>query len=742
MFLPKDNALFHNNWKLIEDTGFNVIFDYIKNDNNQKPYQMPKQTVLKQYQLIYDILMTRNAEIRKMCICSLDDKLVNFCHSIIENANGNFSLEYFVSKWISYSKILYDWIRKAFKYLDNVKRMINRGATLEEDVFRVFKIEVYDKNKEKLYEEFLKIVENYRQNKEIDINICREYAKFLKIFKENDIIENFLGVSEKYFEDLVSEHQNSTFNIYMSFFITEINKELKFYNEVFPEEIKNVEEKINNVVYYKNSGKSLNLPDGFVYMLNNYENNNKYKNELKFTFDIFNTNENAFSIMNKLFKEFVKNNFKEKIIIPEKFDTINKNLKFKDVILKTNFINLYLAYQRNIVDIITNCFSNNNIMNLVFKEVLADIESSQDNINLTYVLPYFFDMQLSNQNFSVEEKKNEISKALELFHFVPDKENFIETYRVLLAERIFRIYYNENYNIFNVAEEKNIIEMFNKECGNEYAAKLLQILNDYTLNIDDIYNKFRLFINDELLPFEIMTSVNILSSENWPDNINTKKALLPKELEILETKMDKFYHKLYPGRILKYSLLDSIIFLEAKINNITFEIKCTTFQGIILLKFNEINKKNNNIINLNDFKKILNFEDENDFNKALQPLIESNIIILNNEILSLNKNFKATQNQCITFKMITENEIKKKEKQVVDRTYPVDGWIVKTVKQCAPISQQNLVIKVLSSLSSFTIPESFIIKRIESLVEREIIFKNKKDPNLYDYGEQNQEQEQ
>ena len=742
MFLPKDNALFHNNWKLIEDTGFNVIFDYIKNDNNQKPYQMPKQTVLKQYQLIYDILMTRNAEIRKMCICSLDDKLVNFCHSIIENANGNFSLEYFVSKWISYSKILYDWIRKAFKYLDNVKRMINRGATLEEDVFRVFKIEVYDKNKEKLYEEFLKIVENYRQNKEIDINICREYAKFLKIFKENDIIENFLGVSEKYFEDLVSEHQNSTFNIYMSFFITEINKELKFYNEVFPEEIKNVEEKINNVVYYKNSGKSLNLPDGFVYMLNNYENNNKYKNELKFTFDIFNTNENAFSIMNKLFKEFVKNNFKEKIIIPEKFDTINKNLKFKDVILKTNFINLYLAYQRNIVDIITNCFSNNNIMNLVFKEVLADIESSQDNINLTYVLPYFFDMQLSNQNFSVEEKKNEISKALELFHFVPDKENFIETYRVLLAERIFRIYYNENYNIFNVTEEKNIIEMFNKECGNEYAAKLLQILNDYTLNIDDIYNKFRLFINDELLPFEIMTSVNILSSENWPDNINTKKALLPKELEILETKMDKFYHKLYPGRILKYSLLDSIIFLEAKINNITFEIKCTTFQGIILLKFNEINKKNNNLINLNDFKKILNFEDENDFNKALQPLIESNIIILNNEILSLNKNFKATQNQCITFKMITENEIKKKEKQVVDRTYPVDGWIVKTVKQCAPISQQNLVIKVLSSLSSFTIPESFIIKRIESLVEREIIFKNKKDPNLYDYGEQNQEQEQ
>lgn len=742
MFLPKDNALFHNNWKLIEDTGFNVIFDYIKNDNNQKPYQMPKQTVLKQYQLIYDILMTRNAEIRKMCICSLDDKLVNFCHSIIENANGNFSLEYFVSKWISYSKILYDWIRKAFKYLDNVKRMINRGATLEEDVFRVFKIEVYDKNKEKLYEEFLKIVENYRQNKEIDINICREYAKFLKIFKENDIIENFLGVSEKYFEDLVSEHQNSTFNIYMSFFITEINKELKFYNEVFPEEIKSVEEKINNVVYYKNSGKSLNLPDGFVYMLDNYENNNKYKNELKFTFDIFNTNENAFSIMNKLFKEFVKNNFKEKIIIPEKFDTINKNLKFKDVILKTNFINLYLAYQRNIVDIITNCFSNNNIMNLVFKEVLADIESSQDNINLTYVLPYFFDMQLSNQNFSAEEKKNEISKALELFHFVPDKENFIETYRVLLAERIFRIYYNENYNIFNVTEEKNIIEMFNKECGNEYAAKLLQILNDYTLNIDDIYNKFRLFINDELLPFEIMTSVNILSSENWPDNINTKKALLPKELEILETKMDKFYHKLYPGRILKYSLLDSIIFLEAKINNITFEIKCTTFQGIILLKFNEINKKNNNIINLNDFKKILNFEDENDFNKALQPLIESNIIILNNEILSLNKNFKATQNQCITFKMITENEIKKKEKQVVDRTYPVDGWIVKTVKQCAPISQQNLVIKVLSSLSSFTIPESFIIKRIESLVEREIIFKNKKDPNLYDYGEQNQEQEQ
>ena len=90
----------------------------------------------------------------------------------------------------------------------------------------------------------------------------------------------------------------------------------------------------------------------------------------------------------------------------------------------------------------------------------------------------------------------------------------------------------------------------------------------------------------------------------------------------------------------------------------------------------------------------------------------------------------------LVFKTFEENEIKKKERQEIDRTYPVDGTIVKTVKDNKTIAHKNLILKVLGALCNFSIKEEFIEKRINALLEREIIFKSKQDPNMYVYNEQ------
>ena len=58
------------------------------------------------------------------------------------------------------------------------------------------------------------------------------------------------------------------------------------------------------------------------------------------------------------------------------------------------------------------------------------------------------------------------------------------------------------------------------------------------------------------------------------------------------------------------------------------------------------------------------------------------------------------------------------------------------MKQEKSISHKNLILKVLGALSNFSIKEEFIEKRINSLIEREIIFKSKQDPNIYIYSEQ------
>ena len=742
MILQKDRIMFQNNWEILVQNGFNKIFSYMKTENNATPYQIQMKEVLKQYDLVYQICMSKNSEVRKLCEVNLESQLRKHLSSLLEESGNKIDLKKFISKWIAYSRVLYDWLKKAFRYYDKMKKMINRGSSLEENVYNIFKEEIYEKLKNDLYSEFESIVNEYRANKQIDINACKEYINFLKLFKEDTLIEKFITSTEKYFNDLVQAHINSTFNDFMNFFFVEIDKEKKFLSLVFPEEQTVALSSINEVVYYKNFGKLLSSQDGFLYMLNNYD--NKIKEKLKYTFDIFIGNGNSFSMMSKLFKDFIKNNFKEKIIIKENLDNNPQILKPKDVLFKTNFIQSYLLFQRNILDIINYCFANNNIMNLNFKEGLADIQGSLDNANLAYVLPYFFDDVLT-KNISNDERKKQINLGLEIFNCVPDKDVFIDIYCNLMANRILSLFNKNNtseqINYFDLDLETNIIKIFEKECGNELVQKLNNIILDYNLNENEISEKFVSFMNEQkevINKNNTEIKIRIVSSENWPSYINSKNALMPEKINLISEQISSFYHKLYPGRILKFSLNNSYAILEVNLpkTNIIFDIKCNTFQAIILLKFNEIYYGFNNQIKKEDLITMLQFEANEDFFKAIKQFIDAKLIIEDKDNYSLNCNLKVKNGELIVFKTAEENEIKKKERQEIDRTYPVDGTIVKTVKDNKTIAHKNLILKVLGALCNFSIKEEFIEKRINALLEREIIFKSKQDPNMYVYNEQ------
>ena len=753
MQFQEDRIMFNKNWEKLVQNGFNKIFSYMKKENNSTPYQMQMQDILKQYDLVYQICMSRNPEIRKLCEVNLEKQLRTYLSNILEESGNKIDLKNFISNWISYSRVLYSWLKKTFKYFDKMKKMINRDSSLESYVYKIYREEIYEKSKDNLFSEFESIVNAYRTNKQIDINICKEYANFLKLFKEDNLIEKYLTSTENYFNDLVQEHINSTFNDFMNFFWMEIDKEKKFLSVVFPEEQVVALSRISEVVYYKNFGKLLSKEDGFLFMLSNYDTNIKEK--LKCTFDIFISNGNSFSMMTKLFKDFIKKNFKEKIIIKENLENNPQIVKPRDVLSKTNFIEDYINFQRNILTIINYCFSNNNIMNLNFKEGLADIQGTLDNANLAYVLPYFFDEELT-KNISNEERKKQIELGLEIFNCVPDKDVFIDIYSNLLASRILSLFNKNNtinqINYFDLDLETNIIKVFEKECGNELVQKLNNIINDYNLNENEIKEKFSSFLKEynntqndnndismeksDILNTQI--NIRILSSENWPSNIGSKKALLPEKLNKITNDISSFYHKIYPGRILEFSLKSSYAILSTILpkTKINFDIKCNTFQAIILLKFNEIYYNHNNIIKKEDLISMLKFEANEDFFKYIKPFIERKVINEDKDCYSLNCDLDVQNGECLVFHTVEENEIKKKEKQEIDRTYPVDGTIVKTVKDNKTIMHKNLILKVLDALCNFSIKEEFIEKRINSLIEREIIFKSKQDPNLYVYNEQ------
>jgi hypothetical protein len=327
---------------------------------------------------------------------------------------------------------------------------------------------------------------------------------------------------------------------------------------------------------------------------------------------------------------------------------------------------------------------------------------------------------LNLNNIISDYSLNEYELSKKVVSFINDEKNLI----------------NNSNNICNNNNNNNTnsegAELNNNENKTDNNTEKKEIQNAI-INKDDINNLLN-----------VDTNIRIFSSENWPTNFNIRTALLPDCFSSITKEISKFYHKLYPGRILKFSLLNSYVLLGANFSKIfnnntqiQFDIKCTTFQAIILLKFNKVYHLSNNKIEKDDFIKSLEFESIEDFNKAILPLIKSNLICEDNDgFYSLNNKLNVTNGQVVSFTNVEESEIKKKEKQEIDRTYPVDGNIVKFVKQEKTITHKNLILKVLGALSNFSIKEDFIEKRISSLLEREIIFKSKTDENSYVYSEE------
>ena len=69
-----------------------------------------------------------------------------------------------------------------------------------------------------------------------------------------------------------------------------------------------------------------------------------------------------------------------------------------------------------------------------------------------------------------------------------------------------------------------------------------------------------------------------------------------------------------------------------------------------------------------------------------------------------------------------------------DRRYAIDAAVVRTMKSRKTLAHQKLVLEVVQQLSKGFKPDfKAIKKRIEDLVTREFLERDKDDPNVFNY---------
>jgi cullin 2 len=174
--------------------------------------------------------------------------------------------------------------------------------------------------------------------------------------------------------------------------------------------------------------------------------------------------------------------------------------------------------------------------------------------------------------------------------------------------------------------EEIMINKLKQACGYEFTNKLHRMYTDIGISID-LNNKFNQYlknINDEL---SINLSIKILQAGAWPlgPQMNIMFAV-PQEFEKPIRKFEAFYNTSFSGRKLTWLHHLCAGELKVSLSRKSYLITMQTYQMAMLLLFESCDT-----LSCKDVQEVLQLNNEN-FQKHLQPLIDSKLLVINTEV--------------------------------------------------------------------------------------------------------------
>eukprot|EP00698_Gefionella_okellyi_P001478 TRINITY_DN11411_c0_g1_i1.p1 TRINITY_DN11411_c0_g1~~TRINITY_DN11411_c0_g1_i1.p1 ORF type:complete len:781 (+),score=118.98 TRINITY_DN11411_c0_g1_i1:69-2411(+) len=334
-----------------------------------------------------------------------------------------------------------------------------------------------------------------------------------------------------------------------------------------------------------------------------------------------------------------------------------------------------------------------------------------------------------------DELEHGFDTVMRLFTYVDDKDVFFEYHRRMLCKRLLSTQANED-------NERNFISRLKQVCGQTWTSKLEGMVNDTRLNTD-LMTKFRDSAGFSALPFEFTT--HVLNSGNWPiSGSDLQQFLLPADLAVCVDVFNKFYAKHQEAHKLTWchSLGSAVVRCNFS-GRFAVEVFVSTLQATILLLFNDTSKP---FLTLADIAGLLGCETIT-VDRAIEPLCcGKHHVLLRTSVAESEDRFStnlAIASQKPPRRLIipaTRHAITTSEQSAAsstvetNRRYQIDAVIVRTMKGRKMLQHATLMAEVTAVLLRFFKPDPREVKkRIESLIEREFLERDKHDPTLYMY---------
>ncbi|KAF9678012.1 hypothetical protein SADUNF_Sadunf08G0167600 [Salix dunnii] len=388
----------------------------------------------------------------------------------------------------------------------------------------------------------------------------------------------------------------------------------------------------------------------------------------------------------------------------------------------------YLAY-------VNDCFQNHTLFHKALKEAFEVFcNKGVAGSSSAELLATFCDNILKkggSEKLSDEAIEETLEKVVKLLAYISDKDLFAEFYRKKLARRLL---FDKSANDDH---ERSILTKLKQQCGGQFTSKMEGMVTDLTLARENQTSFEEYLSNNPNANPGIDLTVTVLTTGFWP-SYKSFDLNLPAEMVKCVEVFREFYQIKTKHRKLTWIYSLGTCNLIGKFEQKTMELIVTTYQASALLLFNSSDR-----LSYSEIMTQLNLTDD-DVVRLLHSLSCAKYKILNKEpntkIISPTDHFEF--NSRFTDKMrrikIPLPPVDEKKKVIEDvdkdRRYAIDASIVRIMKSRKVLGHQQLVMECVEQLGRMFKPDfKAIKKRIEDLITRDYLERDKENPNMFRY---------
>mmetsp|Transcript_21428 Transcript_21428/g.37551 ORF Transcript_21428/g.37551 Transcript_21428/m.37551 type:complete len:754 (-) Transcript_21428:79-2340(-) len=639
-------------------------------------------------------------------------------------------------RWSNH-KIYVKWMDRFFTYLDRYYVKLQSVEPLHNRGYSIFQQLVFETCKKDARNALLRVINLERQGEHIDQDLVK------------GVIEMFIDLGLGNLNVYTSEFEEAFLPASSDYFVRQAAGWLT--EDSFPEYLRKAEDALNaeeaRVTSYLHRSTQPKLKHvviqallaqpqsqlmeketGVVYLLDNDK-----RDDLARMHRMFSLVDGGLAPISQAFRQYVTDLGNK--IVDERVEQQKQMASKSEALGDPTFVQTLLELHDRFKRIVQECFSQDSLFQKSLKEAFeVFVNRDIGKYSFAALTSSFCDriLKKSGERLSDDQVEVLLTKSVELFSFLSDKDLFAEIYRNQLSKRLlYETSASED-------AEKSMIAKLKMKCGAQFTSKLEGMITDLSL-ATDLQKDFREHI-DNLAEGRsalggVEFNVTVLTTGFWPSYQVQDANLCPEMQKAIQT-----FHVFYNGRTQHrrlqwiHSLGQATI--AAKLNNRRHDIIVNTYQALILLLFTK-----DEAHDLNFIQNATGLE-MNALKKLLATLTMSKFKILTktgdqkgfgeDDSFSPNDGFQCPHRK-IKIPPPASEETHNKERVEEDRSIAIEAAIVRIMKTRKTLSHQQLVTEVLAQLAFFRPNPKAVKQRIEHLIEREYLERDPNQASMYRY---------